>query len=88
MRRKKVESYVLFTRQPSPETSTPFQGEMMRCEVCGSEQKSNPEVESNWTCVELDGEWGSLLLYVCPKHYLPDVLQSLVKKALKRLNQP
>jgi len=87
MGRKKVESYVLFSRQPTV-IKPLFQGETMRCEICGVEQKSNPNVESNWSCVELGGEWRSLLLYVCPKHYLPDVLQSLVKKALERLNQP
>jgi len=86
MRRKTVESYPLFG-EPRIETSNIFQGENMRCEVCSTEKKSNPDVESNWTCVELGGDWGTLLLYVCPKHYLPDVIPNLVKKALERLNR-
>lgn len=39
-----------------------FQGEMMQCIMCGKEEKSDPAVESDWTCVEA----GSAGYYVCP----------------------
>jgi uncharacterized protein CbrC (UPF0167 family) len=39
-----------------------FQGEMMICVHCGRKQKSDPNVSSEWTVVELDGR----ALYFCP----------------------
>lgn len=42
----------------------PFHGEMMTCDLCGRQQKSDPDVSSNWTTVDLDGR----RFYVCPKH--------------------
>lgn len=40
-----------------------FQGEMMTCIMCGKQQKSDPKVESDWTCIEVD----SVGYYVCPQ---------------------
>jgi hypothetical protein len=41
----------------------PFMGEMMTCAVCGKQQKSDPKIESQWTCVVL----GDRRVYFCPK---------------------
>ncbi len=41
-----------------------FSGELMTCSICNKEQQSDPEVESGWTYLELDG-YG---FYVCDKH--------------------
>jgi hypothetical protein len=40
-----------------------FQGELMRCIMCGKQQRSNPKKESDWTCIEQDGRF----YYICPK---------------------
>jgi len=41
-----------------------FQGEEMHCVMCGRVQKSDPKVESNWTCLQVE----TRLYYVCPLH--------------------
>ena len=45
-----------------------FQGERMRCVVCGAEQLSDPNVESGWTAIQVDGNQR----YVCPGHFPPE----------------
>ena len=47
----------------------PFQGETMACRLCAATHRSDPEVESGWTLIELDGRG----YYVCPTHF-PDGL--------------
>lgn len=42
---------------------TPFQGEMMICVMCDRHQFSDPNIESGWTAISVDGE---LLEYYCP----------------------
>lgn len=42
--------------------ANPFQGEEMRCCMCGRKQTSDPKVESQWSYIEADG-FGA---YVCP----------------------
>jgi hypothetical protein len=39
-----------------------FQGEIMTCTVCGKVEKSDPNVVSNWTVVEVEGK----AHYCCP----------------------
>lgn len=39
-----------------------FQGEMMKCAVCGKEQKSDFKIESGWTAITVD----SAVYYFCP----------------------
>lgn len=60
-----------------------FMGEMMTCAICGLQQKSDPQVESGWTVVELD----QVPYYVCPKHLQPDRkgYEAAWTKTLKRL---
>lgn len=45
-----------------------FQGEEMRCIMCGKVQRSDPAIESQWRCIEVDGK----PYYVCPKEFPPD----------------
>jgi hypothetical protein len=45
-----------------------FQGEMMTCGVCGKQQQSDPNVNSDWRLLELDGE----KFYACTDHFPPD----------------
>lgn len=40
-----------------------FIGEMMICDRCGKQQRSNPKKSSNWTVIEMDGK----AIYVCPQ---------------------
>jgi hypothetical protein len=47
-----------------------FRGELMRCVVCGAEEQSSPEVESQWRCVVVDEE----RFYVCPNEFPSDEL--------------
>lgn len=49
--------------QPPENYQPRFTGEMMKCIMCGQEQQSDPDVESGWTCVEMDGSF----FYVCPR---------------------
>jgi len=39
-----------------------FMGEMMTCHKCGRQVKSDPQVESNWTAIQLEGK----VYYICP----------------------
>ncbi len=45
-----------------------FSGEGMTCIMCGAEEQSSPEVESQWRCVVVDGE----RFYVCPNEFPSD----------------
>jgi hypothetical protein len=45
-----------------------FQGEVMTCALCGKRQTSDPQVESDWRYLELDG----VGFYVCTDHFPPD----------------
>lgn len=45
-----------------------FVGETMTCTLYGKVEKSDPGVETQWRCIELD----SVGYYVCPKHFPPD----------------
>lgn len=45
-----------------------FQGEKMKCIICGKIQHSDPHIESQWRCLVVDG----MSYYVCPKHFPPD----------------
>lgn len=52
-----------------------FQGEMMECALCGRRQRSDPDVESGWTLIELEDDH----YYVCTRH-----LNSQIKDYEKR----
>jgi hypothetical protein len=45
-----------------------FMGEQMTCIMCGKQEKSDPTVESQWRCIEVDGDG----YYACPAHFPPD----------------
>jgi hypothetical protein len=47
----------------SGDQSKYFQGEMMVCNRCGKQQRSNPKKSSDWTVIEVGGN----VTYVCPK---------------------
>lgn len=51
----------LFTL-PTKVFPLPFMGEWMQCNICGRKQKSDPHVESGWTCLTIDNE---RRVYVC-----------------------
>jgi len=46
----------------------PFQGEVMRCELCNRVEKSDPLFDSGWRFIELDG----IGYYICPNEFPPD----------------
>jgi len=61
----------------------------MKCALCGKQEKSNPDVESGWRGIEMDG----VFFYVCPNELPPNgstakeykkaytrVLEILIKK--------
>lgn len=53
------------TVYPLPDMGAkPFQGELMICVNCQRRQKSDPNVESGWTAISIDG---TMLEYWCPK---------------------
>lgn len=53
----------------------PFMGEEMTCVMCGCVHKSDPNLQSQWRLLQLDG----YRFYVCPKHF-PDDRTATVKK--------
>lgn len=64
-------------------TSTPrFVGETMTCTVCGRQERSDPSVESDWRCIEVDGQG----YYVCPNEFPPDTASAKdFEKAYRRV---
>jgi hypothetical protein len=46
----------------------PFSGETMVCLLCGSVQKSDPKVASDWRAIHTEGA----TFYACPEHFPPD----------------
>jgi hypothetical protein len=51
-----------FKRARKPHNFIPFSGELMRCELCGREEKSEMRVSKGWRCLTLDGH----AIYICP----------------------
>ncbi|MEO8608885.1 MAG: hypothetical protein ABI690_13420 [Chloroflexota bacterium] len=45
-----------------------FQGELMTCAMCGKEQQSQPDQNSDWRLLEVNGQKH----YVCTDHFPPD----------------
>lgn len=45
-----------------------FQSEQMTCVMCGKVQQADPDVESNWRCIQADGT----KYYACTDHFPPD----------------
>jgi hypothetical protein len=74
-------------------SAIPFTGEDMICVMCGKVQKSDPEVESQWRLIELDGHH----FYACPKHFpddrtatvkkFSDAYYKVISKCIKKLNE-
>ena len=52
----------------STETPAVFQGEMMTCCMCGKQQQSNPDQNSDWRIISLKNKNH----YVCTDHFPPD----------------
>lgn len=45
-----------------------FQGELMTCCMCGKQQQSDPDQNSDWRIVQVNGQQH----YVCTDHFPPD----------------
>ncbi len=74
-RRGKIDHMTIYTGgQKVP--GLRFQGETMTCCMCGKSQQSDPAVESNWRCLEVDRK----PYYVCPVHFPADGASSLAFK--------
>jgi len=54
----------------------PFMGEVMTCYLCGRSKQSDPNVESGWWCVMVDGRF---LRYYCDKETVNDIVAASVK---------
>lgn len=54
----------------------PFMGELMTCIMCDRQARSDPQIESQWRCLVIDGR----PYYVCPSEFPPD---SASRKAFK-----
>lgn len=52
----------------------PFCGELMTCVLCGTQEKSSPQVQSQWRAVLIQAPVGAkpLTLYACPAEFPPD----------------
>ena len=65
----------------------PFSGEEMTCVMCNKKQKSDPNVESNWTLITI----GDVSHYVCPRHFEKCItkkqFQRAYDKVLRRILQ-
>lgn len=66
-----------------------FMGEMMECAICGKRQKSDLDVESGWTVIELD----NVAYYVCPSHignpkWTASQHKEAYTKVLRKLTSP
>ena len=48
----------------------PFNGELMRCSLCGAQQQHDPSEENDWRVIQFSGE--DEVYYVCPIHFPPD----------------
>lgn len=62
-----------------------FQGEMMTCDLCGRQERSDPQVESGWTVVELnDGHF-----YICTRHLNSETkdFEKTWRKIVKKLSK-
>jgi len=49
-------------------TPQPFAGELMICIMCGRQEQSRPDQNSNWRAIELNGK----RVYACPREFPPD----------------
>lgn len=45
-----------------------FAGELMKCVVCGREQESDPNAQTDWRAIEVNG----VLHYVCASEFPPN----------------
>jgi len=48
--------------------ATVFRGELMTCALCGKQERSSLETNTDWRALEIDGRRN----YVCPTHFPPD----------------
>ncbi len=48
--------------------TTIFQGETMKCVICGIEKQSDPNVSSDWRAVDIDGKQ----FFACKQEFPPD----------------
>lgn len=66
--------------------SLPFTGEMMKCEICGREQQSNPRIESGWFRFDFIFANCVKYFYICPDCFKMDKYK-LIKKLIERLRR-
>ena len=45
-----------------------FTGEMMTCVMCGKKEQSDPRVNTQWRCIEVD----DVFYYACPDEFPED----------------
>lgn len=55
----------------------PFAGQLMRCIVCDRQQQSDPTVESEWRCIQIEND----LFYACPNEFPPSGSEQDFKEA-------
>lgn len=59
-----------------------FTGRMMKCVKCGWKFQSQPNLESMWTTVEIDGHLSDYCPFCwgIPKHLIPEEVKAARKK--------
>ena len=55
-------------RQVDEVVRSAFQGELMKCVLCGAEQKSDPSASSDWRAVDIGGK----RFYACKNEFPMD----------------
>jgi|GEM_PF-3203169 len=60
--------YEVSAEEATAFAATVFQGELMVCALCDAQERSNPETNTGWRALELEGK----RFYVCARHFPPD----------------
>ena len=68
-----------------------FTGETMTCIMSGRTQKSNPNVESNWDCIQMEDKFYYVSAQWREKSYkkrgIPATQEMMLRKALELFNR-
>lgn len=74
-----------FKTWPAPAPDV-FQTELMKCVVCGKELQAHPDIESQWTCFEVNSD---SRYYCCPDclQNNADSLQSRYELVLRKITE-
>jgi len=67
-RKRMVMGFGATVEQEQKLVAETFQGELMKCVLCGKEQKSDPNIHSDWRVVEVDGR----RFYACREEFPAD----------------